>query len=193
MPVPVPVCVCVWSQGRDVYAFCCATFLVSRERVLSRPKHVYERLLRWIETTVSPRTCPRAESVCFCRSVSVCISVSVCLFLCVILCQCVPVCVCVCVCACVCVLVCVRVCVRACVCACVCVCVSRLPCACAGLSVEAWLRLALWTGLGMALYFFYGVQHSKLNSVDFSIAEDSALSHAVLQDNDDYVTAPKAD
>ncbi|MDA3613189.1 amino acid permease [Polluticaenibacter yanchengensis] len=31
------------------------------------------------------------------------------------------------------------------------------------LPIEAWIRLAIWMGLGVAIYFFYGQQKSKLN------------------------------
>lgn len=31
------------------------------------------------------------------------------------------------------------------------------------LPIEAWIRLAIWMGLGVAIYFFYGKQKSKLN------------------------------
>ncbi|SOE21839.1 amino acid/polyamine/organocation transporter, APC superfamily [Spirosomataceae bacterium TFI 002] len=32
------------------------------------------------------------------------------------------------------------------------------------LPIEAWYRLSLWLGLGLAIYFFYGRNHSKLNN-----------------------------
>jgi len=32
----------------------------------------------------------------------------------------------------------------------------------AGLSVQAWARLGIWTVIGGLIYFFYGYHHSKL-------------------------------
>ncbi len=35
-----------------------------------------------------------------------------------------------------------------------------------GLNYLAWARLAAWTGIGVVIYLFYGVQHSILNFAD---------------------------
>jgi APA family basic amino acid/polyamine antiporter len=31
------------------------------------------------------------------------------------------------------------------------------------LPIESWVRLVIWMALGVAIYFFYGKKHSKLN------------------------------
>ena len=36
----------------------------------------------------------------------------------------------------------------------------------AGLQYEAWIRLGVWLGVGMALYFFYGIYCSKMRLSD---------------------------
>jgi APA family basic amino acid/polyamine antiporter len=36
----------------------------------------------------------------------------------------------------------------------------------AGLPIESWERLAIWMIIGVALYFAYGKNHSKLNNPD---------------------------
>jgi hypothetical protein len=51
-----------------------------------------------------------------------------------------------------------------------------------GLGGAAWLRLAIWTLLGVAIYMFYGVQHSLLNKTNFSTAVDRAEEESVLDD-----------
>jgi hypothetical protein len=43
----------VWYQDDEVTFICCSTFVVSRDRLRSRPKAMYEALYRWLQSTVS--------------------------------------------------------------------------------------------------------------------------------------------
>ena len=36
----------------------------------------------------------------------------------------------------------------------------------AGLPLDTWLRLAIWLAIGLAIYFLYGIKHSRLGLAD---------------------------
>ena len=48
--------VCVLWQATKTSFMCCATFVVSRERVLGRPRELYEAVFQWLRDTVGACT-----------------------------------------------------------------------------------------------------------------------------------------